>query len=92
MTTRNEKAIGVTRKRSSQAMLQEAALNSSGYIHPDYICGGLTKLETLAMQIYAECCLDEQKDVKHPDHLMANALQSIRAANIFFDELEKGND
>ena len=51
---------------------------------------GLTKLEHLAMQIYVQECSNRPMD--EPVSIDEYAQFSIGAANIFFDQLEKGNE
>lgn len=89
MTTRNTKAVGAQMNKGGSAMLDEAMAGDDGYIQPTYIDGGLTKLETLAMQIYVQEC--SNRPMYAPVSLDEYAQFSIDAANIFFDELEKGN-
>lgn len=62
-----------------------------GY-HLNPVCNGLTKLEDLAMRLYVEASVSEHKEIDDPEYLTGNARKSMLAANIFFDELEKGNE
>ena len=85
MDNRNKPAqpgeVAIDRKTGQMVSRQ---IDNDAFIEP-----GLTKLETLAMQIYVVGIrMGNGNGSGDPDL----AMEAIRKANVFFDQLEKGNE
>ena len=82
MTTRNEPATPCIMEPHEQA-------KAMGVTKIQF--AGLSKLEALAMQIYTREVSDPGYDGSNSS-MVSTADWAIKSANIFFDQLEKGNE